>query len=267
MIGIFDSGFGGLTIFRDIKKLLPEYDFLYLGDSARAPYGNRTQETIYHYSVEAMEWMFAQGCPLIIIACNSVSSEALRRLQQEWLPAHYPDRRILGVLIPIAQAVAVASKSGRVGVIGTRATIESKSYIRELEKVRPGLMVFQKACPLLVPLIEEGWEKKPETRKILRSYLAPLKHKQIDTLILGCTHYPILLRDIRATMGRRVSVPDPGPIVAASLQEYLARHPEIETGLSKRGASRFVTTGSVEHFNCLGTRFFGSPVAAECADL
>src|SRR3989338_4317927 len=176
MIGVFDSGFGGLTIFKHIARALPAYDFVYLGDNARAPYGNRSQETIYAFTVEAVDWLFKQGCTLVILACNTASSEALRKLQQEWLPKHYPDRRVLGVIRPLAEEASKISRFGRIGVVGTKATIESGAYKRELKaqgspRLRSGqakLKDFQNACPLLVPLIEEGWLDKTETRMILK---------------------------------------------------------------------------------------------------
>lgn len=276
MIGIFDSGFGGLTVFKHIVRALPAHDFLYLGDSARTPYGNRSQEVIYQFTTEAVDWLFRQGCGLVILACNSASAEALRRLQQEWLPNYNTSspyrrgqgevlsevRRVLGVIRPVVEE-AVRLTKGRVGVLGTRATVTSGAYERELKHLRPDVTVVQKACPLLVPLIEEGWARKPETRSILRSYIHGVKQKSVDTLILGCTHYPILLRDIKAKMGRRVTVLDPGPIVAEKLVDYLKRHPEIDAGLFKGGVVRFATTDDPSRFNELGGRFFGQPLKAE----
>lgn len=276
MIGIFDSGFGGLTVFKHIARALPAYDYLYLGDSARTPYGNRSQETIYQFTIEAVDWLFREGCGLVILACNSASAEALRRLQQEWLPTYSAPsphrrgqgevRRVLGVIRPVVEEAARVTK-GRVGVIGTRATVASGAYERELKHLRSNVTVIQKACPLLVPLIEEGWARKPETRSILRSYIQGVKQKNVDTLILGCTHYPILLRDIKAKMGRSVTVLDPGPIVAEKLADYLKRHPDIDTGLSKGGVVRFATTDDPARFNELGGRFFGQPLKAEKVSL
>ncbi|MBI4262309.1 glutamate racemase [Candidatus Uhrbacteria bacterium] len=275
MIGIFDSGFGGLTVFKHIAAKLPQYDYIYLGDNARAPYGNRSPETIYQFTVEAVDWLFKQGCELVVLACNTASAEALRKIQQEWLP-QYKDpsphrrgegevlrhRRVLGVIRPIAEA-AVAVTTGRVGVVGTRATIASHAYERELKKLNPDVTVFETACPLLVPLIEEGWAKKSETKRILRTYLHPLRLKQLDTLILGCTHYPILLNEFVAKMGKQCKVLDPGPIVAASLADYLSRHPEIENKLTKKGNTRFCTTDTSQRFNELGSQFFGKSIQAK----
>lgn len=262
MIGIFDSGFGGLTIFKHIARVLPEYNYLYLGDNARAPYGNRSQETIYQFTVEAVDWLMKQGCELVVLACNTASSEALRKLQQEWLPKHYPDRRVLGVIRPVVEE-AVKITKGRVGVVGTRATVSSHAYTRELKKLKPDVVVLELALPLLVPLIEEGWAGKPDTKRILRYYLRPLQKEVVDTLILGCTHYPILLDEFVLKMGKRCKVLDPGSIVAVSLKDYLARHPELESRLSKKGGVKFFTTDQPEQFNHLGGQFFGARVKAE----
>ncbi len=265
MIGIFDSGFGGLTIFKHIVRVLPAYDYLYLGDNARAPYGNRSQETIYQFTIEAVDWLCKQGCTLVILACNTASAEALRKLQQEWLPKHYPDRRVLGVIRPVVEE-AVKMTKGKVGVVGTRATIASHAYERELKKLGPDVIVIPQACPLLVPLIEEGWAAKPETKRILRYYLRPLQQK-VDTLILGCTHYPILLDEFVRKMGKRCRVIDPGSIVAEKLKDYLARHPEIESRLSKKSVVTFVTTDDPARFNQLGGQFFGQPIRGKKVQL
>lgn len=267
MIGIFDSGFGGLTVFREIKKALPKYDYLYLGDSLRAPYGGRSQEMIYRFTQQAVDFLFKQGCQLVILACNTVSSEALRKLQQEWLPANYPDRRILGVIRPLAEEAARVSRFDRVGVIGTRATVESRAYERELKAQNSKLKVFQKAAPLLVPLIEEGWLDKPETRMIIKKYLRPLKDAQIDTLILGCTHYPLLIKEFKRIAGKRVNVLNAPKIVADKLVDYLNRHPEIESKLTQGGQIKYLTTNSPEHFDELGSKFLGSSIKSEKVEL
>src|SRR3989344_3842504 len=174
MIGIFDSGIGGLTITKEVLRQLPKYQLLYLGDTARTPYGNRSQELIYKFTKQAVDYLFKQGCQLIIIACNTASAEALRKIQQEWLPSHYPDRKVLGVIRPVAEEAAKVSRFGRVGVVGTRGTVVSGAYERELKALRPDITVYQQACPLLVPLVEEGWQDRPETMKIISNYLRPL---------------------------------------------------------------------------------------------
>ena len=246
MIGIFDSGIGGLTVLKPILKKLPQYDYIYLGDNARSPYGPRSPETIKQFSEEAVEYLFKRGVKVIIFACNTASSVALRHVQQKYLKGDKEtDRKILGVLIPLAEEVVKTTKTGRVGVVGTKATISSKSYDAEITKLNPNLKVYSKACPLLVPFIEEGWHTKPEAKSILKKYLRPLKSANIDTLILGCTHYPFMYRDFQKYMGKSVKVFDTGTVVADSLADYLERHPEIESKLtnSKTGTKSQTTQG------------------------
>ena len=255
MIGVFDSGFGGLTILRAFLTKLPQYEYVYLGDNARTPYGNKSQSVIYAYTREAVEFLFNRGCILVILACNTASTKALRRIQQELLPATYPDRRVLGVVIPLAEAGVAESRYGRIGVIGTRATIESEVYEQELAKLGPDLKVFGQACPLLVPLVEEGWVGKPETHMILKKYLHRIKRKEIDTLILGCTHYPFLQKDIERIMGKNCRVLNGPETVSAKLSDYLLRHPEIEERIGRNGAASFCTTDDPDRFRRLGQKF------------
>lgn len=271
MIGVFDSGLGGLTILKSILEKLPNYNYIYLGDTARAPYGNKSQEVIYGYAKEAVDFLFVQSCELIIIACNTASSKALRKIQREYLPAvapqycgtkeglpsKYPDKKVLGVIRPLVEEIAKFDKIQRVGILGTRATVESNAYLTELRNLKPNLEVFQQAAPLLVPLIEEGWIKKPETKMMLKKYLRPLKTKQAQALILACTHYPFLLADIRRIMGKRVFVPDPGEIVAKSLAGYLRRHPELNIQPTSNPAVKFYTTDDPVKFKQLGEKFLG----------
>lgn len=259
LIGIFDSGLGGLTVLEYFLKRLPGYNYLYLGDNARLPYGSKSQETIYRYVREAIDFLFGQGCRLVIIACNTASSQALRRLQQEYLPQAYPDRRVLGVIRPLAEALT-AGGYRRLGVIGTKATINSGAYEAELKKLAPEIEVFQQRSPLLVPLIEEGWAKKPETKMILKKYLHPLRLKQIDALILGCTHYPFLYREIKQIMGRRVAVPHPGEIIAAKLADYLKRHPELEIRPTANPSRRYFVTDNPETFKKIAEGFLGEKI-------
>lgn len=261
MIGVFDSGFGGLTILKAFLEALPEYHYLYLGDSARTPYGNKSLKVVYEYTRQAVDFLFRQGATLIILACNTTSAKALRRIQQEWLPVNYPDRRVLGVAIPLAEAAVDASRYGRIGVVGTRATIESKVYEQELHKLKPGLKIYEQPCPLLVPLVEEGWVGKPETNMILKKYLRSLKSKKIDTLILGCTHYPFLKKDIIRIMGKNCHVLDAPGIVADKLVDYLERHPEIEERLSREGKRVFYTTDDPERFRAFGEKFMGRNIS------
>jgi glutamate racemase len=256
IIGIFDSGLGGLTVFKHLLKNLPGYNYIYLGDNARLPYGEKSQATIYEYTREAMEFLFQKGCNLIIIACNTASSQALRKLQQEYLPKHYPKRRILGVIRPLAEEFA-AGKFKKIGVIGTKATILSQAYKTEIKKLNPKIKVESLSTPLLVPLIEEGWAKKPETKTILKKYLEPLKTKQIEALILGCTHYPFLLKEIKEIMGRQIIVPDPGELISQKLKLYLKNHQELGLKPSSKKLRKYYTTDDVKTFKTLGEKFVG----------
>jgi glutamate racemase len=260
MIGVFDSGYGGLTVLKAFLEKLPEYDYLYLGDSARAPYGNKSLKVVYEYTRQAVEYLFDRGAVLIILACNTASVKALRKIQQEWLPLHQADKRVLGVVIPLAEAAVESSRRGRIGVIGTRATVESRVFEQELHKLKSGLTVFERACPLLVPLVEEGWVGRPETNSILKKYVRPLKSTAIDTLILGCTHYPFLKKDIERIMGKNCRVLDAPAIVADKLGDYLIRHPEIEGRLSRRASRIFCTTDDPERFKTFGEQFLGRKI-------
>lgn len=257
MIGVFDSGFGGLTILKAFLDMLPEYDYVYLGDSARTPYGNKSLKVVYEYTRQAVEYLFQQGAQLIILACNTASAKALRRIQQEWLPRHYPDRRVLGVVIPLAEAAVEVTRYGRIGVIGTRATIESEVFDQELHKLNSDLMINGRICPLLVPLVEEDWIGKPETNMILKKYLRPLKIKKVDTLILGCTHYPFLKKDITRIMGKNCHILDAPGIVAEKLADYLKRHPEIEQKLTRKRVRAFLTSDDPGRFQAFGEKFLG----------
>ena len=260
MIGVFDSGFGGLTILKAFLEKLPDYDYVYLGDNARTPYGNKSQEVIYNYTAQAVDFLFSRGCELIVIACNTSSAKALRRIQQEYLPKHYPGKRVLGVVIPIVEEALVNDKIKKVGVIGTRSTINSKVYEIELNKLGKEIEIYKNACPLLVPLVEEGWTGKPEAKMILKKYLRPLKQKGINALILGCTHYPFMIEDIKRIMGKRVLVLDSPKIVAEKLEDYLKRHPEIEKNISKNKKRIFYTTDDPGIFKSFGKKFLGTEI-------
>ena len=261
MLGIFDSGLGGLTILKSIlgsevcKPRLRYYNYIYLGDNARMPYGNKSQEVIYGYTKEAVDFLFSQGCKLIIIACNSASSKALRKIQQEYLPSKYPAKKVLGVIRPLVEEVVKNNKIRRIGILGTRATVESGAYLAELHNLKPNLEIFQQIAPLLVPSIEEGWIKKPETKMILKKYLRPLKTKQAQILIPACTHYPFLLKDIERIMTKKCIVLNPGEIVAKSLADYLERHPELDIKPVSRPTVRFYTTDDTIKFKRLGEKF------------
>jgi len=250
MIGIFDSGLGGLIAFKEIKKLLPDYSYIYLGDTLRSPYGGRSQEAVYEFTKKAVDFLFKKGCKLIIIACNTASSEALRKIQQEYLPTEIKDKNknVLGVVRPLAEEAIKISQNKRIGVVGTKATINSNVYEKELKNLDSQTKVFQKDCSLLVPLIEESYSHKPETKKILKRYLWHLKNNNIDTLILGCTHYPILLKEFRKTMGKKVRVLNSSQIIAQKLKDYLERHPEIDKKLTKNREVKYLVTDLTQNF-------------------
>lgn len=260
MLGVFDSGFGGLTVLRAIRDVLPDISITYLGDSARTPYGNRSRSTVTKYTKECCEELFRRGCKLIVLACNTASADTLRELQQEWLPKFKEEepRNIIGVIWPLAEKAANITRSGRIGVVGTRGTIESGAYVSEIKKLRPDAEVVDQACPLLVPLVEEGWIDKPETRKILRTYLSPLKSKNPDVLVLGCTHYEALHHLFKSKMGSRCTVLHTPSIVASKLKDYIGRHPEYV--IDRGGETRFLTTGDPERFGEMGKEFYGGMV-------
>lgn len=261
MIAIFDSGYGGLTVLKPIMELLPEYDYLYLGDNARAPYGNHSQENIKKFSEQAVDYLFKQGAKIIIFACNTTSAVALRSIQKKYLKGKdEKDRKILGVLIPAAEEVVKSTKSKKVAIVGTKATVDSKSYDEEIHKLDPSIKITSKACPLLVPFIEEGWHKKPEATSILKKYLRPLKTHNPDTLILGCTHYPLMEKEFKKIMGNKVKVLSSGETTAKSLKDYLGRHPEIESKLSKKGKREFLTTDDPEKFKEFTQKHFGMKI-------
>lgn len=258
-IGVFDSGLGGLSVLKHFLKSVPGYHYIYLGDTARVPYGEKSPETIFEYSKQAMDFLFSKGCNLVIVACNTASAQALRPLQQEYLPTKDGPKRILGVIRPLVEEFS-QQEIKNLGIIGTKSTIEAKAYETELKKLNPEIKVFSKSAPLLVPLIEEGWAKKPETKMILKKYLRPLKMKQIEALVLGCTHYPFLLADIRRIMGKRISVPDPGEIVAKSLREYLAKHQELNIKKEAKTKTTFYTTDDSNSFKVIGEKFLGETI-------
>lgn len=259
MIGIFDSGLGGLTITKSIINKLPYYDYIYLADNARTPYGNKSQENIYQYTKEAIDFLFARGCKIIIIACNTASSKALRKIQQEYLPIKYPGKRVLGVIRPLVEQ-AVNNSYKRIGVIGTEATINSNAYVIELHNLKPDLLIVQQAAPLLVPLIEEGWLQKPETKMILKKYLIRLKRSQVQALIPACTHYPFLLPELQRIMTKKCTVLNPGQIIAQSFADYLKRHPEIQLTKSDKYKLHFFTTDDPDKFKNIGSKYLSQPI-------
>lgn len=260
LIGVFDSGFGGLEILREIVKRQPEYNFLYLGDTARAPYGTRSQEIIYKFTKQAVDFLFKRKCQLIILACNTASSEALRKIQQNYLPKHYPTRKVLGVIIPVCEKTITETESNRIGVIGTEGTVASGAFERELRKLNPKVKVFQKACPLLVPIVEAGEQDLEIVTLVIKKYLTPLLKNNIDSLILGCTHYGILEDKIRQIISLKIKIIVEGKVVAEKLENYLKRHPEVEKKLSKNTRVKFLTTDKTTKFKILGSKFFGKTI-------
>lgn len=264
-IGVFDSGYGGLTVLKEMVAHLPAYDYIYLGDNARAPYGNRSFETVYHYTLQCVEWFFQQGCPLVILACNTASAKALRTIQQTDLPRIAPDNRVLGVIRPTTEIVGNFTKTGNVGVLATKGTVQSESYPIEIDKFFPDLAVFQQACPLWVPLIENNEHDKPGADYFVKEYVDSLlaQEKDIDTVVLGCTHYPLLKGKIQQFLPAGTSLISQGEIVATSLAGYLERHPEIEVRCSRNGSRRFFTTDSTADFDNHASIFYGKTLQSE----
>lgn len=269
-IGIFDSGYGGLTVFRSIFKQLPQYDYIYLGDTARAPYGNRSFQTIHQYTWECVQWLFKQGCPLVILACNTASAKALRNIQQLDLKNEDPAKRVLGVIRPTAEVIGNYTKTKEIGVLGTKGTVQSESYKIEIGKFFPDVKVHQQACPLWVPLIENGEYDKPGADYFVKQYLDEVlaQSSNIDTLLLACTHYPLIQQKITEYLPAHIQVVSQGDIVAYSLVDYLQRHPEMESSLSTGKTQRFfTTTDDTADFDHYGELFFGSGVKSSYAEV
>ena len=261
-IGVFDSGFGGLTVLKEIVKELPQYDYLYLGDNARAPYGSRSFETVYEYTLECVKHLFDKGCHLIVLACNTASAKALRTIQQKDLPNIAPNKRVLGVIRPTTEIVGNYSKTKQVGVLGTAGTVNSNSYSVEIEKFFPDLNVYQQACPMLVPLIENHEFENVGADFFIKKYANELMQQQanIDTIILGCTHYPLIANKIKNYLPKEITLLSQGPIVAKGLKDYLQRHSEIETNCSKQSQVDFFTTDLSETFDKAASLFYGKEV-------
>lgn len=266
-IGVFDSGYGGLTIFKELIKQLPEYDYIYLGDNARNPYGTRSFEVVYEYTWQAVKYLFEQGCQLAVLACNTASAKALRNIQQLDLPVHYPNRRVLGVIRPSVEMIPEMTKSGHVGVLGTKGTIISESYPMEIAKITSGspISVVQEACPMWVPIVENNLMESPGAALFVEQNLNAIFEKDplIDTIILGCTHYPLLLEVINRFLPKGVRLLNQGPIVAERLLDYLHRHPEMETQCSRSGRRDYFTTESAQNFDQLANLFLGSEVKSK----
>lgn len=269
MIGVFDSGFGGLTILKELRQKLASYDFVYLGDNARSPYGNRSFDTILEYTRQAVDFLFAQGCELVILACNTASARALRSLQQNWLPQVAPQKRILGVIRPLSEDLGAWSKSAKIGILGTSGTVKSQSYPLELAKFWPGVQVFQQACPLLVPLIENGEVSGPGAEYFVRKYTQQLMAQapQIDVVALACTHYPLLLPLFRDNLASHIKIVEQGPLIATKTQDYLRRHPEIEQKLTQNGKCIYYTTDESQAFDSGAADFLGSQIKSSQVSL
>ena len=249
-IGVFDSGYGGLTILDKIRKQMPEYDYIYLGDNARTPYGTRSFEVVYEFTLQAVEKLFELGCPLVILACNTASAKALRSIQQINLPVIDKSRRVLGVIRPTAECVGSLTRTGHIGVLATSGTIKSESYPLEIKKLHPHLTVTGEACPMWVPIVENNESHSQGADYFVQKHIDNLLQKdpQIDTLILGCTHYPLLMEKIKAFTPSHIQIIAQGEYVAHSLQDYLTRHPEMDARCTKGGNCRFLTTESTAKF-------------------
>ncbi len=261
-IGVFDSGYGGLTVLKEITARLPQYDYIYLGDNARSPYGPRSFETVYEYSLQCVKWLFAQGCSLVVLACNTASAKALRSIQQNDLPRIDPSKRVLGVIRPTTEIIGRFTKTNNVGILATSGTVISGSYPIEIGKFYPAIRVFQQACPMWVPLVENNEYNSPGADYFIQKNIRELMDREgkIDTLLLACTHYPLLMDKIRQYTPAGTTLLSQGEIVAASLRDYLARHPEIEARCSKNGHISFYTTDSTEDFDNHAAVFYGKPV-------
>ncbi len=268
-IGVFDSGYGGLTVLKEIVKKLPAYDYIYLGDNARAPYGPRSFETVYEYTLQAVKWLFHQGCPLIILACNTASAKALRTIQQNDLPKIDESKRVLGVIRPTVEIVGNFTRSKHIGILGTNGTVQSQSYPIEIEKFFPDVKVYQHACPLWVPLVENNEYASPGADYFIQKDLKELLKNsgKIDTILLGCTHYPLLLKKIQNFLPDNVKIVSQGEIVAQSLSEYLIKHNDLEHKCSKAGQLKFFTTDSASDFDRHSEVFFGKKVRSQHVDL
>ena len=268
-IGVFDSGYGGLTILKEIRQLLPQYDYIYLGDNARAPYGPRSFDVVYRFTLEAVRYLFSQGCRLVILACNTASAEALRTIQQNDLPKIDPTRRVLGVIRPTVERLGELSRSGNIGVLGTKGTVRSQSYDMEIAKLYPSFTTTSEACPMWVPLVENHEATSPGADYFIDKYISALlnQNRQIDTILLACTHFPILYPKIRQRVNEAINVVCQGDIVAESLADYLKRHPEMETRCSKGGTCRYLTTENPQSFSSLARIFLDQPVEVSHIDL
>lgn len=264
-IGIFDSGYGGLTILRQIRQLMPQYDYLYLGDNARAPYGTRSFDIVYEFTLQAVRYLFEQGCHLVILGCNTASAKALRSIQQNDLPQMDAERRVLGVIRPTVEVVGNISQSRHVGIMATSGTIRSTTYDLEIAKLYPDIKVTGEACPMWVPLVENNEYESPGADYFVQKNIDNLlsRDPEIDSVILGCTHYPLLLNKIRKYMPVGIHVIEQGRYVADSLQDYLRRHPEMAARITLGGTATFLTTEQAETFQSRAAAFIGESLMAK----
>lgn len=264
-IGVFDSGFGGLSILREIRKVLPQYDYIFLGDNARAPYGNRSYQLVYEFTLQAVKYLFSQGCHLVILACNTASAKALRSIQQRDLNGLDPSRRVLGVIRPTVEEIGNITKSRKVGLFGTPGTVQSLSYDIEIAKMHPDIKVYSHACPMWVPLVENRESDGPGADYFVEKDVKALMSQcaDIDAIILGCTHYPLLYDKIRKYTPESVKIIEQGPIVAASLKDYLSRHPDMEQRCTKNGTCQYSTTEDASRFSPLASIFVNHTVEAK----
>ncbi len=261
MIGVFDSGIGGLTVVRALMKHLPGYDVVYFGDTARTPYGSKSHSTVIRYAIENTEFLISKGAQAVVLACNTASSVAPETLRRTYkIP-------FLEVISPAAEMAVRSSRTGRIGVIGTRATVASGAYEKIIQQLRPDCRVFSQACPLLVPLVEEGWLTKPETTMIVKKYLRPLKMQQIDTLILGCTHYPLLADLIQIKIGRRVQVIDSSTGVANRLRALIDQNPDIKSPMGRKGRYRFFISDATDQFETIAQSILNTPLELETVSI
>lgn len=268
-IGIFDSGYGGLTILKEIRKTMPEYDYLYLGDNARAPYGTRSFDVVYRFTLQAVEYLFSRGCHLVILACNTASAKALRTIQQQDLPRIDSSRRVLGVIRPTVEKIVEGGQKRYVGVLGTPGTINSRSYELEVAKLNPEISVYTQACPMWVPLVENREAESDGADYFVKKYIDLLmsQNSDIDSVILACTHYPLLLPKITKYIPQGVDIVSQGAIVADSLKDYMHRHAEIDAKCTKCGECHYLTTENVDKFEELASLFLGYEVQAEHVDV
>jgi len=268
-IGVFDSGYGGLTVLKDIINKLPQYDYIYLGDNARAPYGNRSFETVYHYTLQCVQWFFEQGCSLVILACNTASAKALRTIQQNDLPKIAPGKRVLGVIRPSTEIIGTFSETKNIGILATTGTVASNSYVTEIEKFFPDVKVFQEACPMWVPLIENNEYNSHGADYFVKKNIHNIfrNGEAIDVILLACTHYLLLKDKIQEYLPVGVKLIAQGEIVAESLKQYLHRHPGIEKQCSHKGQRSFYTTDSTVDFDNHASLFFGEEVKSQYINL